>query len=102
MWLTWPELTSRLCKAWMDAATYNLGSGQGFSVREVIETARRITGRPIPAAAGPGGRAIPLAIDCQLEQDPQRAGLVSPYSSLAEIVETAWRWHQNHPDGYPE
>jgi UDP-glucose 4-epimerase len=82
--------------------TYNLGNGQGFTILEVIETARQITGRSIPTEFGsrrPGDPAILIAgsetIKKELGWEPQ-------YPRLQQIIETAWNWHLNHPDGYAD
>lgn len=81
---------------------YNLGNGQGFTVKEVIETAREITGHPIPAqviARRPGDPAVLIASSDRIRQEldwqPQ-------YSNLHDIIGSAWRWHQSHPNGYPK
>ncbi len=80
--------------------TYNLGNGQGFTVQEVIDTAREVTGHPIPAETTPrrpGDPAILIAgsdkIRAELGWDPQ-------YPDLRSIVQTAWDWHVAHPRGY--
>jgi UDP-glucose 4-epimerase len=79
--------------------TYNLGSGQGYSVREVIETCREVTGHPIPAVMGerrPGDPAVLVA-----SSDRIRAELGwEPRHDLRQIVESAWAWHSAHPHGY--
>ncbi len=79
---------------------YNLGNGQGFTVKEVIETAREITGHPIPAEIGarrPGDPAVLIAssdkIRRELDWKPQ-------YPDVHDIIESAWKWHQVHPYGY--
>ncbi|HSN74466.1 MAG TPA: UDP-glucose 4-epimerase GalE [Anaerolineae bacterium] len=81
---------------------YNLGNGAGYSVLEVIETARRVTGHPIPAVVRPrrpGDPAMLIAasgkIQAELSWQPQ-------HPDLAEIVDSAWRWHLAHPRGYKE
>ncbi len=81
---------------------YNLGNGQGFTVKEVIETAREITGHPIPAEIGarrPGDPAVLIAssdkIRRELEWKPQ-------YPDVHDIIESAWKWHQAHPNGYDD
>jgi len=78
----------------------NLGTGRGYSVREVIDACRKITGHPIPAVAAPRRPGDPpeLVADARLaalllEWQPQ-------YATIESIVETAWRWHQAHPRGY--
>ncbi len=79
---------------------YNLGSGRGASVREVVETCRRVTGRAIPvriAPARPGDPPLLVADESlarrELDWSPQN-------SSLEEIVASAWHWHREHPYGY--
>ncbi len=81
---------------------YNLGNGRGFSVKQVIETARKVTGHPIPAEIGPrrpGDPAILIAssetINHDLNWQPQ-------YPDLEAIIESAWQWHVANPQGYTE
>jgi UDP-glucose 4-epimerase len=79
---------------------YNLGNGQGFSIREVIEVARRVTGHPIPAvetARRPGDPAILVASSARIQRE---LGWRPKYASLEAIVASAWEWHQRHPNGY--
>jgi UDP-glucose 4-epimerase len=83
-----------------DKLIYNLGNGHGFSVREVIETVRRVTGHPIPVrevARRPGDPAVLVAssakIKRELRWEPQ-------FPSLEDIVRSAWDWCRAHPDGY--
>ncbi|MCL4868325.1 MAG: UDP-glucose 4-epimerase GalE [Anaerolineae bacterium] len=79
---------------------YNLGNGQGFSVKEVIEVARQVTGHPIPTVIGerrPGDPAILIADSTAIQQE---LGWKPRYPSLQTIIETAWAWHQRHPHGY--
>jgi UDP-glucose 4-epimerase len=83
-----------------DKLIYNLGTGHGFSVREVIETARRVTGHPIPArevARRPGDPAVLVAGSDSIKRDlrwqPQ-------FPELESIVRSAWEWRRTHPDGY--
>jgi UDP-glucose 4-epimerase len=80
--------------------TYNLGNGEGFTVNEVIETARRITGHPIPAevvARRPGDPAILIASSAKIRRE---LGWKPRFADLESIIQSAWRWHQSHPDGY--
>jgi UDP-glucose 4-epimerase len=83
-----------------DRLIYNLGNGQGFSVREVIEVARKVTGRPIPVVESPrrpGDPAILIASSARIRRElnwrPQ-------FPDLETIVASAWRWHSAHPHGY--
>ncbi len=79
---------------------YNLGNGAGYSVREVIETAGRVTGRPIPhrsAARRPGD---PATLIGSSDRAMSELGWRPRFGDLETIIETAWRWHEAHPHGY--
>lgn len=79
---------------------YNLGNGNGFSVREVIETARRITGHEIPAVVDPrrpGDPALLVADSSAIRRD---LGWEPAYPTLESIVQSAWDWHHRHTGGY--
>jgi UDP-glucose 4-epimerase len=73
---------------------YNLGNGQGFSVREVIESARRVTGHPIPADLCPRRPGDPAVLVASSEKAIRELGWKPKYTQLDEIVRTAWVWHQ--------
>ncbi|MGB8260330.1 MAG: UDP-glucose 4-epimerase GalE [Terracidiphilus sp.] len=73
---------------------YNLGNGQGFSVREVIESARRVTGHPIPAELCPRRPGDPAVLVASSEKAIRELGWKPRYTQLDEIVRTAWVWHQ--------
>jgi UDP-glucose 4-epimerase len=82
--------------------TYNLGNGQGFSVKEVVEAARQITGHPIPTrvvARRPGDPAVLVASSEKMRRE---LGWAPRYADLHAIVESAWRWHSSHPSGYAQ
>jgi UDP-glucose 4-epimerase len=79
--------------------TYNLGNGRGFSVREVIETARAVTGHPIPAEVGPRRPGDPAVLVAASDRIRRELGW-EPRHDLASIIESAWAWHQRHPQGY--
>ncbi|MEW5985824.1 MAG: UDP-glucose 4-epimerase GalE [Chloroflexota bacterium] len=79
---------------------YNLGNGLGYSNKEVVETARRITGHPIPAeitARRPGDAAVLVASSEKINQE---LGWTPRYPRLETIIATAWEWHRTHPKGY--
>ena len=73
---------------------YNLGNGHGFSVREVIESARRVTGRPIPAEVHPRRPGDPAVLVASSEKAIRELGWKPQYTQLDDIVRTAWEWHQ--------
>lgn len=83
-----------------DKLIYNIGSGSGFSVREVINMARQVSGHAIPSLEKPrrSGDAPRLVASSALIQ--KELGWKAEHSSLEEIIISAWAWHQSHPDGY--
>ncbi len=80
----------------------NLGTGRGFSIREVVESARRVTGRPIPAAEGPRRPGDPATLVASCAKAERELGWKARYRDLDVIVASAWEWHRRHPQGYPE
>jgi UDP-glucose 4-epimerase len=79
---------------------YNLGNGRGFSVREVIAAARRVTGRNIKAVEAPRRAGDPAVLVASSEAIRQELGWRPQYPELETIIETAWAWHRRHPAGY--
>jgi UDP-glucose 4-epimerase len=79
---------------------YNLGNGNGFSVKEVIDTASEITGHPIPAEVGPRRAGDPAALVAGSEKIIRELGWRPDYPTLRDIIESAWNWHNDHPRGY--
>jgi UDP-glucose 4-epimerase len=73
---------------------FNLGNGKGFSVREVIESARRVTGHPIPAELHPRRAGDPAVLVASSEKAIRELGWKARYTQLDDIVRTAWVWHQ--------
>jgi UDP-glucose 4-epimerase len=80
---------------------YNLGNGRGFSVLDVIETARRVTGRPIPVRETPRRPGDPALLVASSEKIRRELGWEPRLGSLFEIIRTSWEWHSSHPNGYP-
>lgn len=83
-----------------DSAIYNLGNGKGFSVKEVIEVARKVTGINIKAEAAPRRAGDPAILIASSEKAIEELGWKPEYNTLENIIETAWKWHKNHPNGY--
>jgi UDP-glucose 4-epimerase len=80
---------------------YNLGcGGDGYSVRDVIETARRVTGADIPVKVGPRRAGDPAVLIASSDKIKRELGWTPKYQDLELIVDSAWRWMQSHPDGY--
>jgi UDP-glucose 4-epimerase len=82
--------------------TYNLGNGNGFSVLQVIETCRRVTGHPIPHTIGPRRSGDPATLIASSERIRRELGWQPRFTDLEEIVRSAWEWHRQHPHGYQE
>jgi UDP-glucose 4-epimerase len=84
------------------SGAYNLGSGTGYTNREVVEAARTVTGHPIPVVEGPRRPGDPAALVASSERLRRDLHWVPRYPGLEEIVAAAWRWHRAHPDGYAD
>lgn len=80
--------------------TYNLGNGAGFSVKEVIEVAREITGHAIPTRIQARRAGDPAALVAASGRIQAELGWKPVYPGVREIIASAWRWHQKHPAGY--
>ncbi len=81
---------------------YNVGTGNGNSVREIIAAAREITGHAIPAAETPRRPGDPAALYADPTRLRQRYGWEPQYRDVKKTIETAWRWHHAHPRGYDD
>jgi UDP-glucose 4-epimerase len=79
---------------------YNLGNGDGYSVREVIQACERITGTKIPAAEKPRRPGDPPKLVASAAKAIKDLGWKPSYAKLEDIVATAWAWHKKHPQGY--
>lgn len=79
---------------------FNLGNGVGFTVNEVIETARKVTGHPIPAKVSPRRAGDPAKLIASSEKAKTVLGWKPEHADLEEIIASAWKWHKSHPDGY--
>ncbi len=83
-----------------ESRIYNLGSGEGYSVREVIETARKVTGREIPAVPAERRAGDPPVLIASSEKIMDELGWERRFDDLETIIATAWKWHENNPGGY--
>lgn len=79
---------------------FNLGTGKGFSVREVIDVVRQVTGRPIREAVSPRRPGDPDTLVASAVRARKVLGWKPTHSDLTSIVESAWAWHKDHPAGY--
>jgi len=79
---------------------YNLGNGDGYSVRQVIQTCEKITGKKIPVVEKPRRDGDPPKLVASADKAIRELGWKPKFSKLEDIVATAWRWHQKNPSGY--
>ncbi|NLI90953.1 MAG: UDP-glucose 4-epimerase GalE [Peptococcaceae bacterium] len=84
------------------AGIFNVGTGFGHSVKEVITTARQITGREIAVLEAPRRPGDPDILVAEVDRIKKHLGWTPEYSSLEQIIETAWNWHSTHPLGYED
>jgi UDP-glucose 4-epimerase len=81
---------------------YNLGNGTGYSVRDVVETARAVTGHPIPAERSPRRPGDAARLIASSEKIRKELGWSPSTPSLRKIIDSAWEWHRSHPRGYAD
>jgi UDP-glucose 4-epimerase len=98
--LAWAHILAFEAIEGIGSRRYNLGSGEGFSVLEVIETARRVTGRPVPYRIGARRPGDPAVLIASSEAIRRELGWDPRHPSLEDIIGSAWEWHCNHPNGY--
>lgn len=79
---------------------FNLGNSRGVSVLEVIKTAEKVTGRPVPAIKEKRRTGDPAILIASSEKISNKLGWKPEYANLETIIGTAWKWHSTHPDGY--
>lgn len=79
---------------------FNLGSSQGFSVKEMVDAARAVTGEVIPAEVGPRRAGDPDSLIASPEKAQKILGWEAPHTNVETIFSSAWQWHQGHPKGY--
>lgn len=83
-----------------DSNIFNLGNGVGFTVKEVVETARKVTGHPISAKEEPRRAGDPSMLIASSAKAKEVLGWNPQYADLKTIIDTAWNWHKSHPNGY--
>ena len=87
-------ITSDFCGA------LNLGTGRGFSVKQIVEAARQVTGHPIPAVVAPRRAGDPDLLVSDPSKAAREIGWKASYLEPVDIIATAWEWHRKHPRGY--
>ena len=83
-----------------DSCAYNLGNGKGFSVKQVIEIVRKVTGVNIKAEITKRREGDPAVLIASSDKAVAELGWKPEFDSLETIIKTAWNWHKNHPNGY--
>ncbi len=84
------------------SSTYNLGNGEGFSVKEVIDVARKVTEHEIKAELAPRRAGDPARLIASSKKAIDELGWEPRYNTLEEIIASAWKWHVNNPHGYED
>ena len=83
-------------------SSFNLGNGQGFSVKEMIAAAEKATGKKIAAEIGARCAGDPAQLIASSDKARRILGWQPHFTDVEEIIATAWRWHEKHPNGYGE
>ena len=84
------------------SGVFNLGNGEGFSVREVIDVCARVSGRPLRTREAPRRPGDPAVLVASSARARAELGWQPRHAALETIVRSAWEWHRAHPDGYPD
>ena len=99
---TWPRRTGSVLERIEPGRllVYNVGTGAGASVREVLDAARRVTGRTIPVVEGPRRAGDPPVLVAAADAARRELGWSPRIAGIEAIVASAWKWHSAHPDGF--
>ena len=87
-------------KAGNESNTFNLGSSIGFSVKEMVEAARKVTGKDISASMEARRAGDPSTLIASSDKAKEILGWDPQYTDIKDIIDSAWKWHQTHPNGY--
>ncbi len=85
-----------------ESLVYNLGNGRGFSVREIVEAVRKVTGHALPVIEAPRREGDPASLVASSERIRKELGWKPVYTDIESIVASAWEWRKAHPNGYQE
>lgn len=81
---------------------FNLGTGEGYSVKQVVEACRKVTGHPIPVKMYPRRAGDPPSLVASSNKIKAAMGWKPKFTNVVDVVATAWNWHKVHPNGYPD
>lgn len=95
-------LALKKLRAGGESNIYNLGNGEGFSVKEIIDAAREVTGHSIPAQIDDRRPGDPAKLIASSQKARNDIGWEPKYTNIKDIISSAWNWHQKHPEGYNE
>ena len=93
-------LALKYLNAGNQSSAFNIGSAHGFSNMEILNAARKVTGQKIPATVGPRRAGDPSTLVASSEKARDILGWKPNYDDIDKIIETAWKWHENHPEGF--
>lgn len=85
-----------------ESTAFNLGSNNGYSVKEMLEAARKVTGQAIPAVIAPRRAGDPSVLVASAKKAKEILGWQPRYTNVEDIIKTAWDWHVSHPNGYDD
>ncbi|MFG5373402.1 GDP-mannose 4,6-dehydratase, partial [Enterococcus faecalis] len=85
-----------------ESDVFNLGSNNGYSVKEMLDAAREVTGQEIPATIAPRRAGDPSTLIASSEKAKRVLGWQPEVTEVKDIIATAWQWHVKHPQGYNE
>ncbi|MBW4175769.1 GDP-mannose 4,6-dehydratase, partial [Enterococcus faecalis] len=85
-----------------ESDVFNLGSNNGYSVKEMLDAAREVTGQEIPATIAPHRAGDPSTLIASSEKAKRVLGWQPEVTEVKDIIATAWQWHVKHPQGYNE
>lgn len=93
-------LALKYLEAGNSSTAFNLGSATGFSNMEILQAARKVTDKEIPASIGPRRSGDPSTLIASSEKAKKILGWKPKFDNIEKIIETAWKWHENNPEGF--
>ena len=97
-----PHFSIRIFEKGNPSNVFNLGSNNGYSVKEMLDAARTVTQKDIPAKVAPRRAGDPGTLVASSDKAKAVLGWEPSYTDVKQIIETAWNWHVSHPEGYQD